>query len=644
MALFNDFPFTNLHGINLTWIIQQVKKCAKGFEELNLEFNELKEYVLENLNEEAIKEDIKEEFEKLLESGVLEDIIKEVLEKSYNKKNYFGLSSGENFEQLTDEELATLESAVINYEELKTQDYYNLYDALMRENSDVMSKTIYGLDDFGNELAYYTIKSRLFESLNSGYYTETGFKPSVILTTGVHGLEKSPIISLYLLIKRALNNRSAYNSFLNRDLYIVPCCNPWGINNTSRLNGNGVDINRNFPYMWESGTSPEKGSSAGSEKETQFLMNLFNEVMLSSRRWTFVIDCHSFRYDVSSTKMVLNVGTNFISPINTSAVGLDTFSLMVDYMKTNYPYMQSTTPDNYAEMDNAKGASGLWYGWAYAHGGKTAYIDVASWWTNTHEPILDEYKASYFCVASWVYVNICMLLNEAPYTIVDWKNIGIDDPSTATWTDVINGMPRYSEARLLLNVDSNLLNKNTMYFSADTEFVTLEIKRGERNVPLHGEYNGEYYLLMVTELLPTTVDNPPNIYTAILRFYGGASIVNPNWVYSGNNPKGRTGSSEYGSANMVRDVNSPDFIRQLNKFGWYCDFYTKEDALANHLPMGDTQAGFLIACRPVVQGTRCFVYFYFTSDAYMFYKMGRTLDPTAGNWMQVKKDRYDNPT
>ena len=67
------------------------------------------------------------------------------------------------------------------------------------------------------------------------------------------------------------------NSHKNTKLMFIPCLNPDGVKINSRLNANGVDINRNFPTKnWE---HSQKGNFYGgtkpcSEIETVFLVNV----------------------------------------------------------------------------------------------------------------------------------------------------------------------------------------------------------------------------------------------------------------------------------------------------------------------------------------------------------------------------------
>ena len=70
------------------------------------------------------------------------------------------------------------------------------------------------------------------------------------------------------------------------NLLLIPCLNPDGMQNNTRTNANGVDLNRNFPTKnWGEDTSaagdnPQDyygGKSAGSEIETQFVIDIIEK-------------------------------------------------------------------------------------------------------------------------------------------------------------------------------------------------------------------------------------------------------------------------------------------------------------------------------------------------------------------------------
>ncbi len=101
----------------------------------------------------------------------------------------------------------------------------------------------------------------------------------------------------------------------NNELYFVPCANPdgvdycWSTNNSwrknRRNNGNGtfgVDLNRNFPFLWgrcgastRTSSDTYRGPSAGSEPETKCMLALMRFV-----RPDVYIDFHSFGREVLS--------------------------------------------------------------------------------------------------------------------------------------------------------------------------------------------------------------------------------------------------------------------------------------------------------------------------------------------------------
>ena len=88
----------------------------------------------------------------------------------------------------------------------------------------------------------------------------------VILVVGViHGNEDDGLAVTDLL--RTMPVPAGY------DLWLMPMLNPDGQANQTRTNGNGVDLNRNFPYDWgpiaQPGDSEYSGTGPASEPETQ---------------------------------------------------------------------------------------------------------------------------------------------------------------------------------------------------------------------------------------------------------------------------------------------------------------------------------------------------------------------------------------
>lgn len=94
--------------------------------------------------------------------------------------------------------------------------------------------------------------------------------PKPVLVIGVfHGDEPQG----KFLIDEYLKNTSS-------NLLFIPCLNPDGMARNVRTNSNGVDLNRNFPTAnWELTEKNEffGGEKAGSEIETQFLINIIEK-------------------------------------------------------------------------------------------------------------------------------------------------------------------------------------------------------------------------------------------------------------------------------------------------------------------------------------------------------------------------------
>ncbi len=104
----------------------------------------------------------------------------------------------------------------------------------------------------------------------------------VVLVVGViHGNEDDGLAVIDLL--RTMPLPPGY------DLWLMPMLNPDGQANQTRGNGNGVDLNRNFPYDWgpigAPGDNQYSGSGPGSEPETQAFIAFTQRVQPRLTLW-----------------------------------------------------------------------------------------------------------------------------------------------------------------------------------------------------------------------------------------------------------------------------------------------------------------------------------------------------------------------
>ena len=107
----------------------------------------------------------------------------------------------------------------------------------------------------------------------NGVYTPKYKRAKLMILGGLHGGEKRSVWNLYYMLKdmhdrvtsRAIN---ILRSFF--DIYIVPLCNPSGLENLTRENANGVNLNRDFWNLHWTKT-PDSGDTYNSQYETRCL-------------------------------------------------------------------------------------------------------------------------------------------------------------------------------------------------------------------------------------------------------------------------------------------------------------------------------------------------------------------------------------
>lgn len=124
----------------------------------------------------------------------------------------------------------------------------------------------------------------LFRSRKSG----TGGQRPILIIGGVHGDEPEGV----WLARHVLEWLKSFKTDL--EWIVIPCINPDGFEAQRRTNGNGVDLNRNFPCPnWSPDYTKDRyypGPNPGSEPEVRALIGLIND-----SKPQLIIHCHSWK-------------------------------------------------------------------------------------------------------------------------------------------------------------------------------------------------------------------------------------------------------------------------------------------------------------------------------------------------------------
>lgn len=177
----------------------------------------------------------------------------------------------------------------------KTWIVQNVSDTISQAEDDVIEVPAKNLS--GNAVGYETYMYIISSNSSAIGNTTRHQKPKILLYSGTHGYEVQGVIDNYFIAKNLLTCPTAdwWKLMAQFDFYIIPCLNGFGMHYSSRLNGNLVNITRNYPSSnWAAATSStlmrdNPGASAGSEQETKLILKLAD--MLSA---PIVIDHHNY--------------------------------------------------------------------------------------------------------------------------------------------------------------------------------------------------------------------------------------------------------------------------------------------------------------------------------------------------------------
>lgn len=80
MAVFENFPYTDVHQLNLDWIISKVREYLTKVDALEIDFNTLKNYVVSYFDNLDIQEEVNNKLDEMASSGQLAEIIAQYLD------------------------------------------------------------------------------------------------------------------------------------------------------------------------------------------------------------------------------------------------------------------------------------------------------------------------------------------------------------------------------------------------------------------------------------------------------------------------------------------------------------------------------------------------------------------------------------
>ena len=162
----------------------------------------------------------------------------------------------------------------------------------MSEHSGYVTKAELGQGSDGQVICAYTLKPKRYE------FSKNEKKiPKIIIIGGQHGFEKSNVFGLYYLINDLLNNwhESDILDYLRHhvEFVVIPIVNPWGFDNKSYFNANGVNVNRNYDANFtvvEDTTSNDYGGQAAFDQPEAAHVR---DLVLNNLDAVYFIDSHS---------------------------------------------------------------------------------------------------------------------------------------------------------------------------------------------------------------------------------------------------------------------------------------------------------------------------------------------------------------
>ena len=166
---------------------------------------------------------------------------------------------------------------------------YDLYDSLASHQPFYISKSLAGNEESGLPIYRYDFKPP--SSINGRVFDP----PKIILFGGTHGHERNVLSATYRFFYDLVHNYQESEALSKLRSYahiiFIPALNAWGVENSSRTNFNGVDLNRNFAKDW---TQTETGEYySGTSPMTEIGTQIVEQIITSNPDAIYAIDFHN---------------------------------------------------------------------------------------------------------------------------------------------------------------------------------------------------------------------------------------------------------------------------------------------------------------------------------------------------------------
>ena len=212
----------------------------------------------------------------------------------------------------------------------KSADMYALYNALMSQYPEYISRKLAGNEATGLPIYQYTFEPTKPEILRTEVNNEL---LHFFITGGIHGSEKAGWWCLYETMKQICENWKDSNALskLRWDVKftVIPIANPYGVDNhgdpktfNGKINSKGIDVYRNFPSGFTSGTEGTVGY-AGTAPLTEPEAIIIADI-LDNENVDFYLDIHNFSsqpdpntflWMLSNEKFGVNMSQKYLSQI-----------------------------------------------------------------------------------------------------------------------------------------------------------------------------------------------------------------------------------------------------------------------------------------------------------------------------------------